>query len=326
MLVAVTGATGFIAQHCIAELLSHGHTVQGTVRNIASATAHNKQLTGLKLFETDLLKDPGWSTAFEGVDAVFHTASPVILTAPEDELIGPAVEGTRRVLKAAAEAGVKRVVLTSSTAAIVNTDAEIYNEKHWSEIDKCKPYPKSKTLAERTAWDFVASLPEHQRFELVACNPCVVFGPPLSDHVSSSLSIIQKLMERKIPALPNIGFNLVDVRDVAIAHRLALETPHAAGNRYLLSSEFYWFKDISLTLHEAFSAQGFHPTTRELPNWLLWLAGLFHPLAKSAFEEVNKRSQHDTLKARSELGWSPRPVKETIVDTGASLITRGLIK
>ena len=326
MKVVITGATSFIAQHIINELLSHDHSVRGTVRNIDSADIANTPLENIELVEANLLEDDGWDKAFEGVDAVFHTASPVLMDVTEDELIGPAVEGTQRVLKAAAKAGVKRIVLTSSTAAIVNTDADVFTEAQWSEPDKCSPYPKSKTLAEKAAWDFIASLPEDDRPELVTCNPCVVFGPVLSNKVSSSLTIIQKLMERSMPAVPGIGFSIVDVRDVAIAHRLALETPEAAGNRYLLMSEFYWLKDIAHLLSDTFKAQGFKPPTMRIPYPILWLVAQFNPMAKSVLNDVGKQTILDASKAKTELGWQPRQVKNSIIESAQSMVDRKLIK
>ncbi|CAA0103508.1 3 beta-hydroxysteroid dehydrogenase/Delta 5--_4-isomerase [BD1-7 clade bacterium] len=325
MKVVVTGATGFIAQHCIQELLSHRYTVVGTVRNIQRARQSCPILQKLDLVEADLLDDSGWVDAFDGADAVLHTASPVIIDGKEADLIGPAVEGTERVLRAAANAGVKRIVLTSSTAAIVNTDAEVYTEENWSEPERCSPYPKSKTLAERAAWQLIENLPEDTRPELVVCNPCVVLGPPLSAQVSSSVSIIQKLMNRRIPAMPNIGFSIVDVRDIAIAHRLALETPEAAGNRYLLSTEFYWLRDIAAELRKSFADQGIRPTRLKIPNLLIGFAARVHPFARTLADDLGQRSQHDTQKARQQLGWRPRPVKDTIIATGQALIDQKLL-
>ena len=326
MKIIVTGATGFIAQHCINELEQNGYDVSGTVRDIDKARANNPSLTSLHLYQADLLNDAGWDEAMQGIDAVLHTASPVLMNGTEEQLIGPAVDGTLRVLKAATQAGVKRIVLTSSTAAIVNTDADVYSEENWSEPERCSPYPKSKTLAERAAWDFIASLPEETRPELVVCNPCVVLGPPLSASTSSSIAIIEKLMNRKIPALPNIGFSVVDVRDVAIAHRLALETPAAAGNRYLLLTQFFWLRDIASLLQREFAEQGVRPTSRHLPDMLIKLAGLFHPFARSLAEDVGKRSRHNTSKAKEQLGWQPRDAEQTLIETGQALIERGLIK
>jgi len=147
--VVITGASGFIAQHIISELSFHDYSIVGTVRNIGSVDVTNTPLENIKLIEANLMEDEGWEEAFEGADAVIHTASPVLMDGTEEELIGPALDGTLRVLKAAAKAGIKRIVLTSSTAAIVNTDADVFTEEHWSDIDKCSPYPKSKTLAEK---------------------------------------------------------------------------------------------------------------------------------------------------------------------------------
>jgi len=324
--VVITGASGFIAQHIISELSFHDYSIVGTVRNIGSVDVTNTPLENIKLIEANLMEDEGWEEAFEGADAVIHTASPVLMDGTEEELIGPALDGTLRVLKAAAKAGIKRIVLTSSTAAIVNTDADVFTEEHWSDIDKCSPYPKSKTLAEKAAWEFIESLPKDSRPELVTCNPCVVLGPLLSNKISSSLTIIQNLMERSMPAVPGIGFSIVDVRDVAIAHRLALETEEAAGNRYLLMSEFYWLKDVAQLLSDTFKEQGFKPPTMRIPFPVLWFVAKFNPMAKSVLSDIGKRTILDASKAQTELGWKPRAVKNSIIETAQSMIDRGLIK
>lgn len=326
MLVTVTGATGFIAQHIIKELLEHGYTVRGTVRDISKAKTSNPILANVELFQAELLSDSGWDEAFSGADAVFHTASPVIIDAEEASLIGPAVNGTKRVLHASTNARVKRIILTSSTAAIVNTDAEVYTEENWSQLERCSPYPKSKTLAEMAAWDFINALPEDNRPELVVLNPCVVFGPLLSNKIPQSVDLLQAILTRRMPAVPYFGFNLVDVRDVAIAHRLAFETPSASGNRYLLQSGHCWMEDIGKTLKAGFSDRGFRPPTKRIPYWLIWLAAKFHPMAKMALADIGLISNQSNSKAKAQLGWQPRDTKQTLIDTAQSLIDHGLAK
>ena len=323
MKVGVTGVSGFVGSHCVRELLDHGHSVRGTVRDLSHPRAARlNQQEGLTLVEADLTRDDGWEHALEGCEAVLHTASPLALTEQVDTLVRPAVDGTLRVLRAAVSCGVQRVVLTSSTAAIIHTQAEIYTEEHWSEPDQCTPYPLSKTLAERAAWDFVAA---HPALELVVCNPCLILGPLLTDRPSLSHSLVKRLLSRSMPALPRLGFSVVDVRDVASAHRLALSAPHAAGNRYLLMSEHLWTRDVSEILIEAFGDQGYRPPTLHLPYPLLWLLGRFDPVVRAILPDIDQHTHLDGAKARRELGWSPRSARASIIDTGQSLIDRGIV-
>jgi dihydroflavonol-4-reductase len=297
------------------------------VRDITATDQHRhlRELGVVDLVEADLNDDAGWESAMTGCSAVLHTASPFFITDNEEELVRPAVDGTLRVLRAAAAADVRRVVLTSSTAAVVNTEAETYSEAQWSDPDSCSPYPKSKTLAELAAWAFVEEQAPDQRLELVACNPCLILGPLLSDRSSLSLDAIERLLSRKLPAVPNLGFSVVDVRDVATAHRLALESPDAPGNRYILMSGHLWMRDMALILKEAFEAEGFRPPTLPLPYPLLWLAARFDPTVRSILPSVGEHKVLDSSKARQELGWSPRPVTESVIATGRSLIDRKLV-
>ena len=324
MKVLVTGAAGYVGGHVIRELLDHGHTVRGTVRDLGAEDkiGYLRALGDIELVAADLTVDAGWAEAVAGCDVVFHTASPFFLSDDESQLVGPAVQGTLRVLKAAYGAGVKRVVLTSSAAAIVNTPAERYTEDQWSDVDTCSPYPKSKTLAERAAWDFV----EDKEMELVSCNPCLVLGPLQSDRLSLSVKVVERLLGRMLPAVPRLGFSIVDVRDVAIAHRLAMETPEAAGQRYLLMSGHLWMKEMSALLKARFDHQGFRPPTMGLPYPILWLAARFDAGARSVLPDVGEHKILDATKARTELGWTPRPVKESVLETGQSLVDRGIVK
>jgi nucleoside-diphosphate-sugar epimerase len=253
-----------------------------------------------------------------------HVASPLPNETPksEDELIRPAVDGTLRVLRAAADAGVKRVVLTSSIAAVSSghRDEAVRTEADWSIVDRSPVYPKSKTLAERAAWDFA----RESGLDLVAVNPGMVLGPLHIAAVGTSVQVVHRLLTRDMPAAPKMGFALVDVRDVATAHRLALQTPAAAGNRYILAGEHMWMRDIAAVLAEEFNPLGYRVPTGSLPTWLLRVMALFDSSIRPALDFVGRREQVSADKARRELGWTMRPVRDTILDTARSLIELGL--
>jgi nucleoside-diphosphate-sugar epimerase len=311
--VLVTGATGYIATHVIAELRAHGYTVRGTARR-----------AGDGLVAVDLLRDEGWAEAVEGCDHVVHVASPFPGLKPksDDELVRPAVDGTLRVLRAAASAGVKRVVLTSSIAAMGwgHASEGVRTEEDWSVPARSPAYPKSKTLAERAAWDFAAE----SGLELVSVNPGLVLGPLLSPHVGTSVQILRRLLTREVPGSPKMGLAPVDVRDVAIAHRLALETPAAAGNRYIVAGEQIWMREVAAILAAEFNPQGYRVPTGSMPTWLLRIGALFDASVRPALDFVGRREDVSADKARRELGWTMRPVRETILDTARSLIELGL--
>lgn len=314
--VLVTGASGFIAGHVVAELRSHGYWVRGTSR---------RPVEGLDdVVAADLSRDEGWAAAVEGCDYVMHVASPIPKESPksEDELIRPAVDGTLRVLRAAADAGVKRVVLTSSIAAVSSghRDEAVRTEADWSIVDRSPGYPKSKTLAEQAAWDFA----RESGMDLVAVNPGMVLGPLHNPTVGTSVQVVHRLLTRDMPASPKMGFALVDVRDVATAQRLALQTPAAAGNRYILAGEHMWMRDIAAVLAEEFNPRGYRVPTGSLPTPLLRLLARFDSSIRPALDFVGRRELVSADKARRELGWTMRPVRDTILDTARSLIELGL--
>jgi nucleoside-diphosphate-sugar epimerase len=338
-LVLVTGASGYIASHCVKDLLEQGYSVRGTVRSLKDQrkVAHLHALTGrggarLDLVEADLTRDAGWREAVRGCTYVLHVASPFPASVPEDEneIIQPAVEGTRRVLEASAGAGtVRRVVLTSSVAAVAfghDPDPDkVYTEADWSNAARCEPYQKSKTLAERAAWDFVAALPEGKRFELAVINPGFVAGPVLGQICGTSGEVVRRLLVRGLPACPEIGWAIVDVRDVARAHRLAMETPAAAGNRYIVAGDHVWMRECAQTLAEVFAPLGYKVPTGRLPYWLMWVVGRFDKTVRMALGYVGLRQQVSHEKARRDLGWTPRPVRDTLVDMARSLIEQGIV-
>lgn len=322
--VLVTGASGFVAGHVVAELRAHGYLVRGTVRRPADGQDSGLADRMDEVVTADLTRDDGWAAAVEGCDHVLHTASPFPRVEPrsDDELVRPAVDGTLRVLRAAALAGVTRVVLTSSVAAVRagHVEERVRTEADWSDVDRSSAYERSKTLAERAAWELAAET----GLELVSVNPGLVLGPLLTPRMGTSVGIVHRLLTRDLPAVPRMGFALVDVRDVATAHRLALETPGAAGNRYILAGGHLWLREIAEVLAEEFGPKGYRVPTTPLPTWALRVMGRFDPSVRQALHLVGRRALVSADKARRELGWTMRPERDTIVDTADSLIELGL--
>ena len=334
--VLVTGATGFIAGHAIEELIKGGHDVRGTVRSLRdpARTAHLRRIAdsldgSLELVEADLSEDTGWEAAVAGQEYVLHIASPFPAAPPRDEadLIRPAVDGTRRVLSTSVRAGVRRVVMTSSLSAVSSgrpRDGErSRSEEDWGDLDRSAPYAKSKILAERAAWDFVT---DHPELELVVINPGLVLGPLQHAAARTSVALVRRLLNRELPAVPQLGFAPVDVRDVARAHVVAVEAPGAAGNRYVCAGENVWFGDIARMLSEEFGPQGYRVPTRRMPYWMLWAAGRFDREVRLGLDFVGSAELVSSDKARRELGWTMRPVEETVADTGRSLIELGVVR
>ena len=339
-LVLVTGASGFIAGQCVRELLEHGYRVRGTVRSLADEKkiGHLRELgrvhnCEIELVEADLSHDAGWSQAVAGATFILHVASPFPASTPDDEneLIRPAVDGALRVLSAAAatDGTVRRVVMTSSVAAAAfghpDQPGKVFTEEDWSNLPACQPYQKSKTLAEQGAWEFVAGLAEGQRFELAVINPGFVVGPVLGRDCGTSAEVLRKLMSRELPACPRIGWAVVDVRDVALAHRLAMENPSAAGNRYIVAGDHVWMQDAAKMMAEEFKSLGYRIPTGALPYWLMWIGARFDKTVRMALGYVGHREDVSADKARRELGWQPRPARESFIDMGHSLIDRDIV-
>ena len=335
----VTGGTGFIACHTILQALGGNHRVRTTIRSLkreADVRAMLKQGGSepgdrLSFFTADLGNDAGWAEAAAGCDYVLHVASPFPANAPkhEDELIVPAREGALRVLRAARDARVKRVVLTSSFAAIGYGHAPQqapFNETNWTDPTggDMTAYVKSKTLAERAAWDFVAA--EGGALELSVVNPVVVFGPVLGPDYSPSVLLIQRLMSGTVPGSPKLTFGVVDVRDVADLHLRAMVHPAAKGERFLgVAGDFIWIRDIAKVLKDRLGEAARKVPTRQLPNWLVRLAALRDPAVKQILPELGKQKNGSNEKARRVLGWAPRSNEEAIVATAESLLRFGLL-
>ena len=339
-LVLVTGGSGFIATHCIAQLLATGHRVRATVRSLAREPEVRATLKSagadagdrLAFCAADLTADAGWDAAVAGCDFVLHVASPFPVNVPrhEDELIVPAREGALRELRASRAAGVRRVVLTSSFAAVGYGHPQMdrpFDESDWTNVDGpgLTAYAKSKTLAERAAWSFMGR--EGGDMELAVVNPVGVFGPALAADFSTSIEIIRRMLDGELPGLPRITFGVVDVRDVADLHLKAMTHPEAAGERFLaVAGDFLSMREIALVLRQRLGDAARRVPTRELPDWLLRAVALLDKSVAQIVPELGKRKNATSAKARRVLGWTPRPADEAIVATAESLARLGLLK
>lgn len=333
--VLVTGATGFIASHTILELVNKGYDVRGTARSASKADKLNATLSAyagkpveIEVVAADLTKDDGWAEAMKGVTYLQHLASPIPNELPKDanELIIPARDGALRALKAAKTAGVKRAVMTSSMASIAygwgDSRPDVLDETHWSNPDNIKDntaYTRSKAIAEKAAWDYVAG--EGAGLELATINPVAVLGPAMSADVSASLELIQQPMQNKVPAYPKLTFGIVDVRDVAKAHVEAMERPDAAGERFLLGESVLSFSEIGQVLRDAYPDRKL--PKGELPNWLVKLMSNIQPVLKQVVPELGKRRGFTNQKSKDMLGIEYIPAKDAILASTNSLIELG---
>lgn len=338
-LVLVTGGSGFIGAHCILQLLEAGYRVRTTVRSLSREAEVRAMLKAggvkpgqaLSFAAADLTSDAGWPEAVADCDFVLHVASPFPAGAPkhEDDLIIPAREGALRVLRAARDAGVKRVVLTSSFAAIGYGPRQMerpYTEDDWTDPNsRITAYAKSKTLAEHAAWDFVAR--EGGTLELAVINPVGVFGPVLGPDYSTSVQIVQRFMDGAIPGCPRLSFGIVDVRDVADLHLCAMTNPAAKGERFLcVAGDFMTVQEIALVLKERMGEAAKDIPTRVLPDWAVRIAALFDPSIAELALELGKVKQASNEKARRLLGWAPRSNADAIAATAESLMQLGLLR
>jgi dihydroflavonol-4-reductase len=339
-LVLVTGGSGFIGAHCILQLLDAGYRVRTTVRSLTREAGVRAMLQAggaepgeaLSFAAADLMSDAGWPGAVAGCDFVLHVASPFPASVPkhEDELIVPAREGALRVLRAARDAGVKRVVLTSSFAAIgygkKHTDRP-FSEESWTDPNGggVGAYVKSKTLAERAAWDFAAR--EGGALELSVVNPVGVFGPVLGPDYSTSIRIVQRLMDGAMPGCPRLSFGIVDVRDVADLHLRAMTNPAARGERFLaVAGDFVTIQEIAQVLKARMGDRARRVPTRVLPDWIVRLVSLFDSSVALIVPELGKFKNATNEKARRVLGWAPRSNEDAIVATAQSLLRLGLLR
>lgn len=338
--VLVTGGSGFIGGHAIAQLLAQGHVVHSSVRNLQREPAVRVLLSAagidtderLRFFSADLTADAGWAEAVSGCDFVLHVASPFPAGIPkhEDELIVPARDGALRVLRAARDAGVQRVVLTSSFAAVGYghpEQLEAFDETIWTNLEgsDVSAYVKSKTLAERAAWDFIEQ--EGGGLELAVVNPVGVFGPVMGADYATSILLVQKLMDGALPGSPDLRFGVVDVRDVVDLHLRAMSDPAANGERFLaVAGDFMRVRDMACVLKERMGDAARRVPTRQLPNWMIKLAALADPTVRQIVPELGKYKNASSDKARHLLGWSPRSNADALVATAESLLRLGLLK
>jgi len=332
--VLVTGGSGFIGSHCILQLLAAGYSVRTTVRSLEREAEVRAMLRvggaepgeRVTFFAADLLKDEGWAEAVAGCEYVLHVASPFPATVPKDEneLIEPAVQGTLRVMRAARDAGVRRVVLTSSFAAIgygQRAQEKPFTEQNWTNPKSkgLQPYAKSKTLAEHEAWNFMGR--ERGGLELTVVNPVGVFGPVLGPDVSTSILLVQRLLEGAIPGCPKLHFGVVDVRDVADLHLRAMTSQAALGDRFLaVAGDFMSIREIALVLKSRMGEWAKRVPTWQLPNWVVRLAALKDPAVKQIIPELGKKKNATNEHARRVLGWEPRSREDAIVATAESLV------
>lgn len=331
----VTGGSGYIAGFLIRQLIDNGWSVNTTVRSLKREGEVrgwlNVDNARLHFFAAELENDAGWAEAMAGCSRVAHVASPFPLDVPKhaDELVIPAREGALRALRFARSAGVGRFVLTSSMAAIAyghGKGRDIYNEADWTNLDnpEVMPYPRSKTVAERAARDWVAA--EGGDMEFASVNPAAVFGPLLSDDLSTSIELVKQLLEGKVPMCPDVGFGIIDVRDVADMHYRALTADGIRDERFVCSGPFLKFIDVAEVLTANLGEQARKVPTRRMPDWLLKTLAIFRPELKQVVAELGNVRGGDSSHAMQRLGWTMRPPEEAILATAHSLIERGIVK
>jgi dihydroflavonol-4-reductase len=337
--VLVTGGSGFIAAHVMLRLIEEGHEVRATLRKLSRADEVRAMLAvggapeaKVEFHAADLTAEAGWAEAAAGVDYVMHVASPLpaAMAGTDSELVGPARDGTLRVLRAAREAGVKRVVVTSSFAAVGYGHVPgkpRYDETDWSNPDGpgVDAYVRSKTLAERAAWDFVGR--EGGGMELATVNPVGVMGPALGTDLSASLDLVRTLLAGTLPATPRVYFGLVDVRDVAELHLRAMIEPTAAGERFLATAgDALSLHEMAQMLRAGLGPAAWRVPRFEMPDFLVRLVALALPMARAAVPRLGIVRSASNEKAKRLLGWAPRPPEEALLATAESLIRFGVVK
>lgn len=335
--VLVTGANGFIGQHTTLRLLQLGYSVRGTVRNevheknVRETLSRHIDTSKLDFAYADLLKDVGWQEAINGCDFVIHIASPFPAVNPKDEneLIIPARKGTLRVLRAAQVEGVKRVVMLSTVGAIIDGhegENRSFDETDWSDLGKVLLYyQKSKTLAERAAWDFIQSADNKSKMEMVAINPSNVFGPVLDKHYHTATEWYRTIMHADVPGVSRTQLDFVDVRDLVDILIKAMTIPEAAGKRFICNTTSIPLIEFADILRQNFSMRGYRIPDRILPDLMIQVLALFIPKVKNVAGRLQWTYSLSIEQIQSVFGWQPRPYKQTIVDMAESLIEYGLV-
>jgi dihydroflavonol-4-reductase len=333
--VLVTGGSGYIGGWCVAALLQQGYVVRTTVRDLGKEAAVRASLgkvtdpgNRLSFYPANLTADAGWEAAVGGCDYVLHVASPLGVADPKDpnDLIVPAREGAKRAVGAAIRAGVKRVVLTSSVAATSKgtgggdwvSDETVWTDPH---APKVSAYAQSKTLAERAAWELIRA--SDGKTTLATVNPALVLGPVTSGDFSESVQVVERLLSGRVPGIPRLGFNVVDVRDVADLHIRAMIDPKAAGERFIAAGTYAWMGDLAELLRARLGDGAARVPTRKVPDFVIRLAGLFDKDLGSVTPGLGRKHDYSSAKAQSVLGWKPRPLEETVLDCARSLIATG---
>jgi len=335
--VLVTGGSGYIGGWCVIGLLQQGYAVRTTVRSLTREGQVRSSLSKaveigdrLSFHAADLMSDAGWDEAAAGCDYVLHVASPLGVAEPKDpnELIIPARDGARRVIGAAIKAGVKRVVQTSSVAATsrpTRSPDSISDETQWTDLTlpRVSAYAQSKTLAEKAAWELIGAA--GGATTLATVNPALVLGPVLGHDFSESVQVVERLVSGRVPGLPRLGFNIVDVRDVADLHIRAMTAPEAAGQRFIAAGAYAWMADIATTLREKLGTGAAKVPTRKVPDFVIRLAALFDKDLGAVTPGLGLKHDFSSAKAQRVLGWKPRPIEETVLDCARSLIAEGAV-
>jgi dihydroflavonol-4-reductase len=335
--VLVTGGTGFIGAWTIVELLKRGYCVRTTVRSLDKSPIVRTRISEstdpsdrLSFFAADLLSDEGWDAAVDGCDYVLHIASPVGHDVPRDAnvLIAPARDGALRVLRAACRARVQRVVLTSAVEACrppLRSPDGAGCEDRWTDTNDAQlgPYRLSKTIAERAAWDFMAG--QSGPTTLTTILPVAVLGPILSADNLGSVQLISRLLDGRMPGIPNLGFCVVDVRDVVDLHIRAMTAPQAAGERFIAASDWVWMADVAHILRSALGSGAKRVPTRRVADWVLRIASIFDRQVQFITPLLGRKHVFSAAKAQAVLGWKPRSAATTIIDCAESLIAKGAI-
>jgi len=330
--ILLTGITGFIAKRIAFDLLAKGYHVRGSLRSLNRAdevkkaiTAHGGDTTNLTFVELDLTQDAGWADAMAGVDALIHTASPFPLAQPkdEDDIIRPAVDGTMRALRAAQGAGVQRVVLTSSMVAVMYVDrpaGHTYTAADWTDVNHpaASAYVKSKTLAEKAAWDFVKDQPG---MTLTTVNPGLVLGTPMDRNYGTSLEVVERILSAKDPMQPDLALPMIDIEDVSALHIAALENPDTAGNRLLATVDEWTFPQMASELAAAYPDRKIKTATA--PKWLLRILSLFDPALKTVLPQLGFRAPTDVSETTALTGLTYIPAKEAVMKSAAFIAAKG---